>query len=239
MARALPLYVTELFGLLRALGVPQKRCASALSLPRQVITNWASGGVSVPARHRASLVAFVEDVITEALTTATPDQYPQLCEQMHQYLRRWADENLERRGVFDRWYANLARELAQTLKTPLSTLTLEELQAAQALHLKAAHGIREAIQRRESPDTHPPLPPLDAALSPGEVLWIIAEHFHGEKLTTPALEARSYQQIVDSVTEHLANPSLPDGKRQFLETVKARSLEAISALLGQEAQDGD
>ena len=73
MARALPFHSRQLFALLQRLGWSQTRCAHALGLSQQAVNNWASGGMSIPARYRSALASLATLVMSEALDAVTDD----------------------------------------------------------------------------------------------------------------------------------------------------------------------
>jgi hypothetical protein len=149
------LYVRELFGLLRYLGIEQQRVADAVGPNKHQISYWAHGHRPVPKRKREAFLRFVTDAITSqrrtleavpppsvpaTLITLTPAQAFDLAISRH--VERWRLECQQAIGDIARTHAAAVRTQQRYQHLDPAKLTVEELEA----YLRASHGVSRILR---------------------------------------------------------------------------------------------
>ena len=218
MARALPFYVRQLFAFLDRLGWSQRQCAAALDVSPQAINNWASGGLNVPVRHRASIVMLVDMAMRygeqEASTHPSPS-YAQWRERCEHFLSLWMLECAEQHGRLDAWYANLGRNLSRTFDKPLSEQSVEAYQMALGLHLEAARVLRLQLRLHKTTQDHGAYSAFlsfDRMFHLSLILWAQADAVAGERLERSLQSADVLRERV------LTIPTLSVEQREWIST---------------------
>src|SRR5215467_16023847 len=114
-----PVYVQNLFALLRLLGVSQQAVAASLGVSKGLVSLWAQGKVPLPHHRLPPFFTLFAHTIETALPLSerhsvrlrdlsdygpTPSPQRQFEHTVDEYLHRWLQEQLDRWGVLEHQY---------------------------------------------------------------------------------------------------------------------------------------
>jgi transcriptional regulator with XRE-family HTH domain len=111
-----PVFVKNLFALLRTLGVTQQAVAASLGVSKGLVSLWAQGKVPIPQHHLRPFFELVANTIDNALPPAerhmmtgadlspTPSPRRLLQHSVDEYLDLWLLEQYAQRGRLERDY---------------------------------------------------------------------------------------------------------------------------------------
>ena len=185
------LYVKELFGVLRFLGIEQQQVVTAVGPNKAQVSLWAHGKRPVPKKLTGGFIHFVAEAITakradvwrantrpphDTLLSMSPAE--RFDADLKNHLERWALECYEALGTLQREHARHVQTQRRYQHLNPSKLTVEELNVYLAATNGVSRTLRAALRLKTGADMIDGRflsPPLDK--TPVDYFWFIAQQF--------------------------------------------------------------